>query len=151
MSLLRTILFVFASAETWEDSPALTAMWESMNGKKAQEIETLLVQMPEIVKARAADGRGPAWWAWEFEYEHGLAALIAAGADVETEDGDAGGQTPKEMCAGDADSILASAKGLVPGIKANFEKIKAEMEKARMDDEDDDDAFVDESFDDEDF
>merc|ERR1719316_1071196 len=152
MPLFRTILlFVFASASTWEDSPALTAMWESMNGKKATEIETLLVQMPEIVNARAADGRGPAWWAWEFEYSHGLAALMAAGADVESDDGDAGGQTPKEMCAGDADAILAEAKGLVPSIKTSFERIKADIEKQRMDEEDDDDAFVDESFDDEDF
>ena len=48
-------------------------------------------------------------------------------------------------------SNLIVVNAQVPGIKANFEKIKAEMEKARMDDEDDDDAFVDESFDDEDF
>jgi hypothetical protein len=151
MSIFRTILFLFAAAEPWEDTPALTAMWESMNGKKATEIETLLVQMPEIINMRAADGRGPAWWAWEFEYSHGLAALMAAGANVEIDDGDAGGQTPIEMCAGDAAGILEEAKGLVPTVKASFEKIKAEMEKARMDDEDDDDAFVDESFDDEDF
>ena len=32
-------------AEPWEDTPALTAMWESMNGKKATEIETLLVRL----------------------------------------------------------------------------------------------------------
>ena len=84
MSIFRTILFLFAVAEPWEDTPALSAMWESMNGKKDTEVETLLVQMPEIINMRAADGRGPTWWAWEFEYSRGLAALMAAGANVET-------------------------------------------------------------------
>merc|ERR1719199_1887808 len=50
------------------------------------------------VTARASDGRGPAWWAWEFQNAYALGAIIAHGGDVESADDDLQGGKAVEMC-----------------------------------------------------
>merc|ERR1711879_388333 len=107
----------------------------------------------------ASDGRGPAFWAWEFQNAYALGAIMANGGDVESADEDLQGSTAISMCTEnsdcDKDSLLKEAKGMIDDIK----KRKEEREKAADDlDADDFDFDIDggaseggESFDDDEF
>ena len=54
-----------------------------------------IAEDPCYAKMRAADGRGPLFWAHEFSLDALVDALVDAGADPEAKD--AGGKTPKQM------------------------------------------------------
>merc|ERR1719235_2526151 len=120
------------------DTPLLSSIWQAISSKDNDAIDRLFDSSTFAVNARASDGRGPAFWAWEFQNAYALGSIIANGGDVESTDEDLSGSTAVSMCTENADcdrdKLLAEAKGLVEDIK----KRKAEREKASDDLEDDD-------------
>mmetsp|Transcript_27359 Transcript_27359/g.43823 ORF Transcript_27359/g.43823 Transcript_27359/m.43823 type:complete len:161 (-) Transcript_27359:69-551(-) len=127
----------------FQDTPLLSSIWKAMNDKDNDAIDRLFDSSSFAVTSRASDGRGPAFWAWEFQYTYGLGAIIAYGGDVLSEDEDLQGQTAVQMCEApdcSKDTVLAEAKALVDDIK----KRKEEREKAADDLDNDDDFDVDE-------
>merc|ERR1719473_2086181 len=57
---------------------------------------------PLAVTARAADGRGLLWWAYEFKNVHVLGSILAFEGDIESDVKDAGGETAQEQCLKDS-------------------------------------------------
>ena len=86
------------SSEVWEDSPALSELWESIHGSQLRRMELLLIRNPSIALARATDGRGGAWWGWEYNNPEALAILSAVGVDILELGKDAHGLLPKDLC-----------------------------------------------------
>mmetsp|Transcript_55403 Transcript_55403/g.86177 ORF Transcript_55403/g.86177 Transcript_55403/m.86177 type:complete len:161 (+) Transcript_55403:69-551(+) len=127
----------------FQDTPLLSSIWKAMNDKDNDAIDRLFDSSSFAVTSRASDGRGPAFWAWEFQNTYALGAIMAYGGDVLSEDEDLQGQTAVQMCETSPDcsrnEVLEEAKALVEDIK----KRKEEREKAG-DDLDDDDFDVDE-------
>merc|ERR1719359_794460 len=110
-----------------------------MNERNAKAVESTLVQNPDLVNHRSADGRGALWWAFEFEFAHGLAALMAAGADADSADTDEQGSAAKDMCPGDADALITEAKGLLSSVKASMDSTREQLKKLEEEDLDDED------------
>merc|ERR1719502_477095 len=137
-------LFQAACADEadFQDTPLLSSIWQAVSSKDNDAIDRLFDSANFGVNARASDGRGPAFWAWEFQNTYALGAIIAAGGDVESTEEDLQGSKAVDMCTENSecnkDKLLEEAKGLVEDIK----KRKADRAKA---DEDDSDFDVDDS------
>merc|ERR1719502_1650891 len=138
-------LFKVACADEadFQDTPLLSSIWQAVSSKDNDAIDRLFDSSNFAVSARASDGRGPAFWAWEFQNTYALGAIIAYGGDVESSDEDLQGATAVSLCVEnsdcDKDKLLTEAKGLVDDIK----KRKEEREKAADDLDNDDDFDVD--------
>merc|ERR1712190_423603 len=104
---LALLTFAFADEEEFQDTPLLSSLWEASNNKDNDAIDRLLDSSAQAVKARASDGRGLAWWGFEFKNAYVLGAIIAYGGDVESEDEDLQGQSAKSMCEEDSECDLA--------------------------------------------
>ena len=72
----------------WADTEVTTALWQLIYEDKADELGAWLAQEPEVATMRAADGRGPLFWAHEYERAPIAAMLVEAGADPEARDKD---------------------------------------------------------------
>merc|ERR1712039_185470 len=126
------------------DSPLLTSLWEATSSGNNDAIDRLLDSSTVAITSRSADGRGLAWWAWEFENAYALGSIIANGGDIESKSKDVGGEAAMKMCEKkpecDKDALLKKAKDLVEEIKekkAQREKEKADLEaEIDMDNED---------------
>merc|ERR1712107_199968 len=88
-------------------------------------LDRLLDSSDNAVKARATDGRGLAFWAWEFQSEYALGSILANGGDILSESKDVQGQTAVEMCTQNPecnkDDLIKKAKSLVSYIKTRKE------------------------------
>merc|ERR1719454_220467 len=152
---LGTVLQLSVADEAeFQDTPLLTSIWQAISSKDNEAIDRLFDSSNFAVTARSSDGRGPTFWAWEYQNTYALGSIIANGGDVESSDEDLQGQTAVSLCDEDTeckkDALLKEAKGLVDDIK----KRKEEREKAADDldsDFDDDDGDKGESFDDDEF
>jgi hypothetical protein len=51
----------------WADTPVTTRMWSLINAGKTEELFEWVQGDPSVVHVRAADGRGPLWWAYEYQ------------------------------------------------------------------------------------
>merc|ERR1719375_2147880 len=122
----------------FQDTPLLSSIWQAVSSKDNDAIDRLFDSSSFAVSARASDGRGPAFWAWEFQNTYALGAIIAYGGDVESTDEDLQGSSAVSLCVEnsdcDKDALLAEAKGKVDDIK----KRKEEREKASEAEDDDD-------------
>mmetsp|Transcript_98803 Transcript_98803/g.288219 ORF Transcript_98803/g.288219 Transcript_98803/m.288219 type:complete len:162 (+) Transcript_98803:91-576(+) len=134
----------------FQDTPLLTSLWEATSSKNNDAIDRLLDSSADAAKARASDGRGLAWWAFEFQNTYALGAIIAYGGDVLSAEEDLQGQAAFTMCSDnpdcDKDALVEQAKTLSVDIKQR----KKEREKEREDADFDVDGEGDESSDDDD-
>merc|ERR1712187_412385 len=126
--------------EDFQDTPLLSSLWQAVSSKDNDAVDRLFDSSSFAISARASDGRGPIFWAWEFQNAYALGSIIAAGGDPMSTDEDLQGSTAVSMCETNPDcskdDLLAEAKGMVDDIK----KRKEEREKA-ADDLDSDDDF----------
>uniref|UniRef100_A0A7S2G3Y0 Uncharacterized protein n=1 Tax=Alexandrium andersonii TaxID=327968 RepID=A0A7S2G3Y0_9DINO len=157
--MLRTLLVLSLNAIVamagdddveFQDTPLLTSLWEATSSKNNDAIDRLLDSSAMGATARASDGRGLAWWAFEYQNPYALGAIIAYGGDILSTDEDLQGQMAVQMCSEnsecDKDSLVAKAKSMSEDIK----KRKEEREKEREDSDFDVDAGDEESTDDDD-
>ena len=79
----------------WANSEDTTLMWQLVSGGRKDELAAWLDQAPAAVHMRAEDGRGPLWWAYEYERADLVKVLIDGGADPAATD--SLGMTPSEM------------------------------------------------------
>merc|ERR1740139_1006570 len=107
-------------------------MWEATSQGNNDAIDRLLDSSTTALTARAADGRGLLFWAYEFQNTHVLAAILAHGGDVEAKTQDAGGKTAVQMCEESSeckkDELIQKAKDLVEDLKKGIEERKNERE-----------------------
>merc|ERR1719243_5049 len=85
--------------EDFQDTPLLSSIWQAVSSKDNEAIDRLFDSSSFAVTARASDGRGPAFWAWEFQNTYALGAIIAYGGDIESTDEDLTGSTAISLCA----------------------------------------------------
>merc|ERR1711908_148367 len=96
LGLVTACLAAAALAEPeFADSAPLTTMWQAISVGNTDQLIDVLVQAHEYGQQRAADGRGPLFWAYEFKCADALALLTHVGADEEAEDLD--GKRPREF------------------------------------------------------
>merc|ERR1719223_823023 len=82
----------------FQDTPLLTSLWEATSQANNDAIDRLLDSSDQAFKARASDGRGLAWWAFEFKNAYVLGSILANGGDPESTQEDIGGQTAVQIC-----------------------------------------------------
>merc|ERR1719421_1996279 len=80
--------------QEWRDTDITTQMWELVNGNKLAQIKDWAKTNPQIVHVRAADGRGPLFWAHEYGHQDIIDFLVDFG--VKKDDPDANGILPGE-------------------------------------------------------
>merc|ERR1719198_1784645 len=106
-------------------------LWEAGNSKDNDAVDRLLDSGASAVSLRASDGRGLAWWGYEFQNAYLLGAILAYGGDIETQDEDLEGNTPLHMCEQETscnkDEIIAKAKELSVDIRERKEQRAKEL------------------------
>lgn len=137
----------------YRDTPETTRLWEVINRKDDEGLLDVLMRNKYLAHARSADGRGGAWWAWEYANEFALSALIASGDDVFKTDEDLSANTPISLCqqnTGDEEckTIGENAKIGAEGVKNKIKEREAAKRELEADDYDDDE---DDSIDDDEF
>eukprot|EP00457_Paulinella_chromatophora_P014316 gb/GEZN01014726.1/.p1 GENE.gb/GEZN01014726.1/~~gb/GEZN01014726.1/.p1 ORF type:complete len:162 (-),score=54.37 gb/GEZN01014726.1/:13-498(-) len=71
----------------WSDSEITTMLWRLISQHEdIASLEALIKQDPRVVKVRAADGRGPLFWAYEYGHKEAVDLLESLGADKEAKD-----------------------------------------------------------------
>merc|ERR1739845_27114 len=112
-------------------------------------IDRLLDSSPQALTARAADGRGLLWWAYEFQNTYALGSILAFGGDIDSDLKDLGGETAQQQCEKNTD---CNKMELVEQAKALVEEL-TEKKAARQKEREDLDAEVDDidSIDDDEF
>ena len=79
----------------FHDNDVKSQAWRDIAHANVDAVLAAIAEDPCYAKMRAADGRGPLFWAHEFSLDALVDALVDAGADPEAKD--AGGKTPKQM------------------------------------------------------
>ena len=79
----------------WEDTPALTNIWQAVSSGEAERLFDVLSAGRAAALERSADGRGPLFWAYEFKNVDALALLLHLDADEDAEDAD--GKRPSDF------------------------------------------------------
>ncbi|KAJ1447428.1 Oligosaccharyl transferase STT3 subunit-domain-containing protein [Pelagophyceae sp. CCMP2097] len=79
----------------WSDTDDSTRMWGVVSSGSVAELEAWIAHAPAVVHMRAADGRGPLWWAYENDQPGMVDALVAYGADADATD--ARGMKPRDL------------------------------------------------------
>uniref|UniRef100_A0A6U9KAZ1 Uncharacterized protein n=1 Tax=Zooxanthella nutricula TaxID=1333877 RepID=A0A6U9KAZ1_9DINO len=130
--------------EEFQDTPLLSSLWQATSQFDNDAIDRLLDSQPVGATARASDGRGLAWWAFEFKNVYALGSIIAHGGDIESKSEDVQGQAAIDMCTQDNDcdkkAIVARAKELVADIKER-KKQREQEEDIDPDEDIGDDEF----------
>jgi hypothetical protein len=83
------------SRETWADTALTTRLWQIISNGETGELESLLTDDPSVVKVRSSDGRGPLWWAHEYQQPLMVQLLLEHGASPDEQDAD--GKKPSEI------------------------------------------------------
>ena len=85
-SLLMLVVLAYASSEqVFEDSAALTTLWQATSSGQTEMFISQLIQNREYAQHRSSDGRGPMFWAYEFKNVETLALLLHLGVSIEQE------------------------------------------------------------------
>ncbi|CAE8631515.1 unnamed protein product [Polarella glacialis] len=135
-------------AQEWTDTPLLSSLWEATKNADQDSLDRLLDSSEYAATSRATDGRGLAWWAFEFQSTYALGAILAYGGDPLSSSEDESGQAASAMC--DASSscdkaeLMEKSKAMVEDIKKRKEDRAAEREKETFDDDDDEELGEDE-------
>merc|ERR1719456_1484345 len=97
--LALAVLQIAAADEAeFQDTPLLSSIWQAISSKDNEAIDRLFDSSNFAATSRASDGRGPAFWAWEFQNTYALGSIIANGGDVESADEDLSGATAISLC-----------------------------------------------------
>ena len=82
---MLSVLFLAlgAAEQVFEDSPALTSLWQATSSGQTEMFISQLIQNREFAQHRASDGRGPIYWAYEFKNVYTLALLMHLGVTAE--------------------------------------------------------------------
>lgn len=106
----RSLLTLFALAgvavsgeQVFEDSAALTTLWQATSSGQTEMFLSQLIQNREYAQHRSSDGRGPMFWAYEFKNVDTLALLMHLGVETTQEDVD--GKQPTEFFPDGADAM----------------------------------------------
>ena len=83
---------IAADEPKWEDSETTTKFWQAISSGDMEALKTICDEDENNAKVRAADGRGPLFWAYEYKNEDAIALLEEKGADKTAKDAD--GKTP---------------------------------------------------------
>jgi len=149
---LLALVCVVAGEQVFEDSPALTALWEASSSGSTEAFINQLIQNREYGQHRASDGRGPMFWAYEFKNVDTLALLLHLGVSPEQEDVE--GKVPKEFFPDDKDALTefeSDAKGKMEELATLLSEREeefyayqnaADTEEEEDEDEDEDDEAV---------
>lgn len=134
--------------ESWQDTPILTSLWQATSSKDNDAIDRLLDSSESVVLSRSGDGRGLAWWAWEFQNDYVLASIMVNGGDILSEDEDEAGKAAMAMCTDNPDcnkdALVQKAKSLMEDVKRRKEQRAADREKEDFDDDEDEELGDDE-------
>jgi hypothetical protein len=76
------------SRDTWQDTDFTTNMWSIISSGNLEELKNLLESNQELATVRSGDGRGPLWWAYEYQQPEMVQVLLAAGANAAERDAD---------------------------------------------------------------
>ena len=98
VALFALLAFALGSDAVFEDSPALTALWQASSSGSTDGFINQLIQNRESGSQRSADGRGPMFWAYEFKNVDSLALLMHL--NVATDQQDVEGKSPTEFFPG---------------------------------------------------
>jgi len=79
----------------WRDTEVTSQLWNLVNGNAVDQLSQWIASDPVVVHMRAADGRGPLFWAHEYGRKEIIALLVAAGASEEARDNN--GDAPHDM------------------------------------------------------
>jgi dolichyl-diphosphooligosaccharide--protein glycosyltransferase len=72
--------------ERWEDSEQTSYMWDVISEGKIMDLLEVLREYPEVAHIRSADGRGPMWWAHEYNRPKMIQYLKKLGVSDELPD-----------------------------------------------------------------
>jgi len=87
-------------AEEWANTALTTGIWSSISKNEINTLASFLQQAPNAANARAEDGRGGLWWAYEFANPQAAALLLELGAINDLED--THGAKPRDLYQGDS-------------------------------------------------
>jgi hypothetical protein len=76
------------SQDTWQDTDFTTNMWSIISSGNVEELKNLLESNQELATVRSSDGRGPLWWAHEYQQPDMVQILLDAGALPNERDAD---------------------------------------------------------------
>ena len=83
------------TATPWSNTPTTTLLWELISSGNINGFEDLLINEPEVAKVRSEDGRGPLFWAMEYQNNVMVALLVKNGAFIRAKDSQ--GLSPSDM------------------------------------------------------
>jgi hypothetical protein len=95
MLAVLVALTLAAGRDSWRDTPMTTQLWNVISSGNVEELRGILETDETAAKVRSADGRGPLWWAHEYNQPEMVKMLLNAGADPADTDGD--GKKPSEV------------------------------------------------------
>merc|ERR1711907_150231 len=81
--------------DAWKNTYATTRLWEVISKNDMQGLQDMIKVNPRVVHARAEDGRGPLFWAYEYQRPEMIKLLQTSGVDATVKDKD--GMTPTQM------------------------------------------------------
>jgi len=118
MGFTQLLLLLLARAvlaeQVFEDSPALTSLWQATSSGSTEAFVSQLIQNREYAQHRSADGRGPLFWSYEFKNMDTLALLMHLSVSLDQEDVE--GSKASTFFAGSAEELAefeADAKAKV--------------------------------------
>merc|ERR1711879_257570 len=118
--------------QEFADTPLLSSLWEATSQGNNDALDRLLDSSAGAVSARAADGRGLAWWAFEFQNAYALASIFASGGSIDSGVEDTGGETAAAMCEKNPNcnkqELVQKANALLADVKLRREQMKKERE-----------------------
>merc|ERR1712157_528052 len=79
----------------WEDDSETSVLYDMIRNNDLKQFLSLLAYSPELAHKRSSDGRGPMWWAHEFDRPKMIRALKIIGVKDKLKD--ANGVTPLDI------------------------------------------------------
>jgi len=79
----------------WQDTELTTHLWRIISSGDISSMKQVLSRNPEVVYVRSADGRGPLFWAYEYEQLEIVNLLSRCGSPPDIRE--KGGKTPLDL------------------------------------------------------
>jgi len=148
--MMHRVIFVALLAgacaeQVFEDSPALTALWQATSSGSTEAFISQLIQNREYAQHRAADGRGPVFWAYEFKNVDTMGLLMHLAVPLDQEDVE--GKKPTEFFTGTAEDMAefeADAKAKIDELAALLTEREEEFYSYQQGAADTDEDYEDE-------
>lgn len=131
---LGTLVVLGSQSPPWEDTPLLSDIWKATSERRLESITYIALSNPAFATQRAADGRGPLWWAYEFKAPRIHALLKHLGASEDAYDKD--GKSPSQVFSGDQDaldSFMKESDEYLEFVPTMLEQVQLQLEKAMQD------------------